>query len=286
WRWSRPTRNSTASCPARSRSATAAGRCRCWPAGGCSCATRRRCCAWTWGTADFKTWGFFPCIRPATPLASTHPHRRAPLEGKGTVPPAPIPTTGFCTLEYLLAPVPGATPAGEGVPFGLRAEFEEARKEVNPDDFGPNDPLKPAEAKKADWKGIIRRATDTLTGTAKDLLVAARLTEALTKAHGFAGLADGMHLLLKLVEDCWDRLPPVIEDGDLEVRAGPCNWLGDEGRAARFPHSLRLVPIVRGEAGAFGWMHWRQSQDGKGTGREDFEKAVLQATREQVQGAV
>jgi len=44
------------------------------------------------------------------------------------------------------------------VPFAQRAELDELRKEVNPDDFDPGDPLRPTEAKKADWKGIVRRA--------------------------------------------------------------------------------------------------------------------------------
>src|SRR5262245_33166412 len=83
-------------------------------------------------------------------------------------------------FDELLQPIPGDDPAGESVPFALRAELEEARKEVNPEDFDDRDPLRPTEPKKADWPAIIRQVKKALTSTSKDLLLAARLTEALT----------------------------------------------------------------------------------------------------------
>jgi type VI secretion system protein ImpA len=115
------------------------------------------------------------------------------------------------------------------------------------------------------------------------------LTEALAKQHGFVGLADGLELLRRLIEECWERIYPSIEDGDLEVRAGPFNWLGESDRGARFPPALRTFAIVRGTEGAYGWMHWRQAQDGKGkttVTREAFDKATQSTTREQAQEVV
>jgi type VI secretion system protein ImpA len=158
--------------------------------------------------------------------------------------------------------------------------MEEARKEVDPADFDEKDPLRPTEPKKADWDGILRAAKKTLISESKDLLVAARLTEALTKRHGLAGLADGLVLMRKLVEECWDRLHPKIEDGDLEIRAGPFNWLSDDGRGARFPHSLRTLPLFRDEQEFYGYRDWRMAQDGKGkVSRESVEKAINAADR-------
>ena len=90
-------------------------------------------------------------------------------------------TEPLLPFDELLAPIPGDDPAGEAVGFAARAEMEEARKEIDPSDFDANDPLRPTEAKKADWKGIVQAAKKTLTESSKDLLVAARLTEALTK---------------------------------------------------------------------------------------------------------
>jgi type VI secretion system protein ImpA len=194
-------------------------------------------------------------------------------------------------FESLLAPIPGDNPAGGAIPFEIREKLEEGRKEINLEDFDKDDPARPTEAKKADWAGIIRIAQDTLAKTSKDLLVSARLTEALVKQHGFAGLRDGLHLMRLLVDKCWDRLNPTIEDGDLEVRAGPFNWLADAEKGARFPNSLRRVPLIpedksgRGDRSKkFSWMEWRQSQSGKGAvTKDDFDKAIAATPREQFQ---
>lgn len=187
----------------------------------------------------------------------------------------------------LLAPIPGDAPAGVSVSYELREKLEEHRKEVNPDDFPADDPTRPAEAKKADWPAITQMAQDTLTSTSKDLLVAARLTEALVKQHGFAGLRDGLQLMRRLIAECWDRIYPSIEDGDLEVRAGPFNWLDDPDRGARFPFALHSVPLLPGEGGGYSWIVWRQAQEGKGPiTPEAIEKAVLTTPREHCQTLV
>ena len=39
------------------------------------------------------------------------------------------------------------------MPFTVRAEMEEARKEIDPADFDQKDPLRPTEPKWADWGG-------------------------------------------------------------------------------------------------------------------------------------
>jgi type VI secretion system protein ImpA len=181
-------------------------------------------------------------------------------------------------IDPLLAPLPGDNPAGESLPFELRARLEDMRITREGEDVPPE------EVKKADWPAIISLAQETLTQTSKDLLVAARLTEALVKQNGFAGLRDGLRLLRSLVEQCWDRVNPPIEDGDVEIRGGPFHWLDDPDRGARFPSSLRMVPVVSGESGDFSWIDWRESQDGKGTvTREEFEKAIQMTAPERCQ---
>ncbi len=181
-------------------------------------------------------------------------------------------------IASLLAPISGESPAGAyPIPFEARSKLDEARNEVLPD---PDDPMAP-EPKKADWPGAIKAAQQVLKETSKDLLTAARLTEGLTKQHGFPGLRDGLRLMREMVEQCWDRLNPPIEDGDVEVRAGPFYWLDDPDKGARFPTSLRRVPMLAGPERSYSWADWRNSQDGKGdVSREEFEKAVVAATYE------
>src|SRR5262245_12421691 len=103
-----------------------------------------------------------------------------------------MPSPPLLNLEELVAPIPGESPAGGPVPFEVREKFEEWRKEIDPAAWAPNDPARPAEFKKAEWAAIIKLAQETLTQTSKDLLVVARLLEALTREHGFAGFRDGI----------------------------------------------------------------------------------------------
>ncbi len=196
-----------------------------------------------------------------------------------------MPSPPVLDLDELIAPIPGDSPAGGSVPFAVREKLEEYRKEVDPNDFDEKDPMRPESAVKAEWATLIRLARQTLTSTSKDLLVTARLTEGLTKEHGFGGLRDGLRLMRRLVEECWDRLNPAIEsEDDLEVRAAPFYWLDEVDRGARFPNSVRQVPMVRGEGGRYGWLQWKQSQGGKdGISPADIEKAIEATPREHCQ---
>src|SRR5262245_59642947 len=147
-----------------------------------------------------------------------------------------MPSPPILNIETLLAPIAGANPAGESLPFEIRKKLDDGRKEINPKQFDPDDPRRPEQPQAADWPGIEQVAQDALAQTSKDLLVAARLTEALVKNHGFAGLRDAFRLLRGLVQQCWDRLYPVIEDGDVEPRGAAFAWLDDDIRGARFPY--------------------------------------------------
>jgi type VI secretion system protein ImpA len=173
-------------------------------------------------------------------------------------------------LDALLEPIPGDDPAGQGVPFQVNENLEQFRKEVNPDDFDESDPRRPDTFVPANWEGIKELAIETLTNTSKDLKVAARLLEALLKAHGFAGLRDGLTLLRRLVEEAWDRLRPVIEtDDDLEIRAAPFYWLDDPIRGPIFPNSVRAAPLILAEDDPYSFARWNQTPS-----KETRDKAI------------
>lgn len=184
-------------------------------------------------------------------------------------------------LDSLLNPIPGDEPAGPRVPFEVNSKLEDARKDIAPED----DP--DGRGRSADWRGIVRQTQEILSEQSKDLLTAARLTEGLTKTDGFAGLRDGLKLMHRLVTDCWDRLNPVIEDGDLEVRAGPFNWLDAPERGARFPNSIRLLPLFEGPTGTYSFVDWKNAQEGRGSvSLDDWNEAVRRATYERCEQLV
>jgi type VI secretion system protein ImpA len=173
----------------------------------------------------------------------------------------------------LVTPVPGDEPAGSPVALTVRQKLDADRKETEPH---PEDPSQGEIPRKVDWAGIARTTQELLAGKSKDLLLGARLTEALTRLHGFAGLRDGLHLLAELVAQCWDRLHPIPdEDEGMEVRAGPFNWMSDADRGARFPGVVRNVPLVLVAKEKYSWMDWKRAQEGKGPiPQEEFAKAA------------
>ncbi len=182
-------------------------------------------------------------------------------------------------VNELLEPIPGDNPAGTDVPFDVRERLKEMRKEINPQDYPEDDPTRPTEHIRANWPGIVRLAEQTLRNTSKNVLVAAQLAEALVKIHGFVGLRDGLQFLRRLMTECWDRITPDIEDGDLEVRATPFKWLDDEDRGARFPTTIRLVPIVFMGSTGFGWFRWKHTQQGQHP-IEEYDQAVMNTPRD------
>jgi type VI secretion system protein ImpA len=182
-------------------------------------------------------------------------------------------------LETLVQPIPGDDPAGAPVSYLVRAQLEEARKATEANGDVTSEAA--AQTRRVDWLAIIRLTQDILSTKSKDLLVAARLTEALTNQHGFAGLAEGLVLLRRLIHEAWDRIHPTIEDGDLEVRAAPFNWLAEADRGARFPVTVRSVPLVPGTGPSCTWLNWKRSQEGRdGVARpEAFDQVVKPVSR-------
>jgi type VI secretion system protein ImpA len=149
----------------------------------------------------------------------------------------------------LLAPIGGDNPAGPS----LRAEavYQQIKLARFEEDDVPQGDWK-RERKVADYVQVVRLATDVLARQSKDLQVAAWLTEAWTRREGFAGLGRGVELLRNLLDRFWDHVHPEPEDGDLELRAAPLEWV-----------ELYLGPGVRGvplTLGGHGLAAYRESR--------------------------
>lgn len=173
-----------------------------------------------------------------------------------------MPSSAVVDLEGLLAPIPGDNPAGESVRYaGVYDAIQEARRAD--DDLNKGEWQ--TEAKVADWRAVINLATEALATKCKDLQIGAWLVEGLTKRHGFAGLREGLNLLRELHEQFWDGLYPETEDGDLEFRAGPLNWLNE-----KLPASIREIALTGGNP-PYAWNHWDESRKVDNLGRQNPE---------------
>jgi len=110
-------------------------------------------------------------------------------------------------VQPWLEPISAATPSGSSARY--EPEYERILLEVGK--------LEAPTGGAVDWVQVATLGKKLLGSKSKDLLLAARLLEALLKVHGFGGLRDGLLLMRRLIEDAWDRLNPPIEEGDLDV---------------------------------------------------------------------
>src|SRR5712692_2804278 len=168
-------------------------------------------------------------------------------------------------VEALLDPIPGENPAGEYLRYaGTYDAIEAARREDPPE---ADDSIWKRELKTADWPAVIELCTTALQTQSKDVQIAAWLTEALVKQYGCAGLRDGLRLLRELQERFWEALYPEIEDGDLELRAGPLEWLNE-----KLPLSIKSIPVTQSIGGAhYTFLDQEESRRIDNLGRQDQE---------------
>jgi type VI secretion system ImpA family protein len=161
-------------------------------------------------------------------------------------------------LEELLAPIAGAGPAGEALRYeGTYDAIREARRE--------DDPTLPQgvwkrELKRADWKEVVRLATGALGRRSKDLQLGAWLVEAWIRVDGLPGAARGFRLLAGLCDRFWADLHPPIEDGDLEGRLAPLEWLNRE--VVTEVKRLALTDGAGSEGREWTWLDWEGALHG------------------------
>ena len=123
-------------------------------------------------------------------------------------------------VARLLQPIAGDNPAGADLRYDPRLDaLKEARREEL-------DLPGVTNRKVADWPTVISTISTLLSEHTKDLQLSIWLTEALLQKQGFAGFATGLEVTKGLVAQYWETLYPLPEDGELELRIGPVEWLG------------------------------------------------------------
>jgi type VI secretion system protein ImpA len=168
----------------------------------------------------------------------------------------------------LLNPISAENPSGNNLRYDpLYDKIKEARRE---DADVPQGEWQ-RERKLADWPLTIKLIVDALATKTKDLQLAAWLGEALLRREGISGLREVLDLTRGLMENFWDGLYPEMEDGDLEIRVGPLQWIGD-----KLDLGVKLAPIT---SGGLSWAQYDESRQ-VGTEEAAAESYEKQAARE------
>lgn len=156
-------------------------------------------------------------------------------------------------LAPLLAPVSEEAPTGvdlreadDGAEYyRLRDVRNEAREAQRTAETG--DPAEQgAAASRASqlWQELGEECQRLLSGTTKDLELAAWLTESLIRSHGFAGLRDGLKVATGLVTSHWDALFSIRDEDDPTAKGQPIASLNGVGTDGTLMAPMRSVPIT------------------------------------------
>src|SRR5947209_13804735 len=127
---------------------------------------------------------------------------------------------------------------------------------------------------------LLEKTSSALRDKSKDLQLAIWLTEASTRLHGFAGLRDSLRVIREMLVQFWDTgLFPTVEDGDLEIRSGPLEWLND-----KLADLIREVPITgridKGEN--YSYAYFLESRKAGGAITADQFDLAVRSTRQSV----
>ncbi len=187
-------------------------------------------------------------------------------------------------VAALLQPIAGEAPAGvdlredfspQSTYYRLRDARAEARAaertaDENPDVETPTPPQ---------WRTVRELVVAALGEKAKDLELAAWLTEALVRSDGLAGLAAGARLIGGLAEAFWDRnLFPVPDEDGIATRVAPITGLNGEGGDGTLIQPLRkLVLFARPDGRNVAFWQYEQSAELQGIGDAERVKQRLAA---------
>jgi type VI secretion system protein ImpA len=161
--------------------------------------------------------------------------------------------------EDILAPIAGENPSGIDLRYDPRLEkIKEARRQD--DELAQGEWQ--TERKTANWPQLVKLAQDALATASKDIEVAGYLIEGLLQTEKFAGLRQGLDFTHQMLAQFWDTLYPLMEDGDLEARAGRLEWIG---KKVAIP--VKSVPLVNA---GHSWLLYQQSRE---VGYEDPTKS-------------
>lgn len=145
------------------------------------------------------------------------------------------------TVDSWLQPLPDAdAPCGADPEYDndFQVELPLAAKGKEPDQF---EAAKGGTGQPPDWRQV-RRLCESIFERCRDVRAAVYWARAMLHVEGAATLADSMRLVRGLLENFWDRVHPVPDDGDAYARI---NALNDMASVQGLVGDLRQALVVR-----------------------------------------
>jgi|HubBroStandDraft_2_1064218.scaffolds.fasta_scaffold60037_2 type VI secretion system protein ImpA len=174
-------------------------------------------------------------------------------------------TAATVDIGSLLMPVSESAPAGVDLradvsPASIYFRLKDARSgaraaERRADSEGGTTGLLP------EWQTILVLAPKSLAENSKDLEIVVWYIEALVRAHGFAGLRDGLHLARGLIEQYWDKFFSLVDEDGMVTRLAPLAGLNGQGNEGTLIQPLRMVSVTTArDEGLLAVYHYDQAR--------------------------
>ncbi len=187
-------------------------------------------------------------------------------------------TPAVIDLEPLLAPISADAPAGTDIrgdssPASIYYKIKDARAAARAAERGN---IEETASVPEGWETVVDAGSEVLTGKSKDLEVAAWMTEALVRLHGFPGMRDGFKLISGLVDAFWDQLYPMPDDEGIATRLAAVTGLNGEGADGTLVFPIRKVAITAGDS-AYSFWQFEQATELEKVADANKKKARVEA---------
>jgi type VI secretion system protein ImpA len=177
-------------------------------------------------------------------------------------------SSSLLDFDRLLTPIPGDAPAGidlrlDPSPSSPYFQMKDARSAARAAERGLDASGMADEGSLLPfWRTILETAPEIIATRAKDLEIAAWLTEALVRGAGAAGLRDGFRLITALVETFWEGLYPLPDEDGLATRIAPITGLNGSDADGTLIQPIRKIPISQlASPGRFALWQYEQAAE-------------------------
>lgn len=144
----------------------------------------------------------------------------------------------YMDIRSLLSPISEQSLCGEDLSFSN--DFHEIKQAKIQDDVSLDQGDWVTEPKRADWSFIATKIQELLVNQSKDIRLLIWLTEAWAYQQGYAGIAAGLELSQRMLQQYWDQLHPQVEDHDLDQRIGLL-----QGLMNQLPHLIKKAALYQ-----------------------------------------
>jgi type VI secretion system ImpA family protein len=159
-------------------------------------------------------------------------------------------------IERLVAPIGGENPSG--VPVLNSLAYDQIKRAITAAEKSG------ADARKT-MATVVEQASEILASQSKDINIAVWLAAALAWTRGLDGAIEGLTVLTRLVDEFWNTIYPVIEDGDEGFRQGPIEQI-----CSVLVRPTLAVPVAR----EYSVQDYMSSRGGGPPSAEDVDRAI------------